>query len=375
MDLKREDGSDYEPDTLTSFHRAIKRKLDEIGYGFDMVKSSEFKTSKKVLEARRKDLKQSGKGNRPNKAEPLSVADEEKLWQIGQLGMHSPESLYNTVWYYNAKLFGFRGCQEARNLKWGDIELCTSDNGEFLEYNERATKTRCGNSGHIRSFKPKIFATGGDKCPISAYKSFKKNRPESMNHAESPFYLAINYNPSKTTNKWFKALPMGKERLQKTMSRMACNAGLSGHYTNHSVRKTMCTQLLHAGVPPTTIIQLSGHKNVQSLNNYATASKDQQRNMSNILVGKKRSCNMEVPVSTADKRPRSLPIVQDVPVPLAPTTTSLPLVQDVPMPLVPTTSVLTPTMSSSSVLESRNMLSGMFAGATFNGPVNITFTK
>jgi hypothetical protein len=310
MGLKREDGSDYEPDTLTAFHRAIKRRLDEIGYGHDILKSVDFDTSRKVLAAKRKELKQSGKGNRPNKAEPLNVEDEDKLWKTGQLGTHSPEALYNTIWYFNAKLFGFRGCQEARQLKWGDIELCSTDEGEFLQFNERETKTRSGNSTHIRPFKPKIFAIGGAKYPIEAYKKFSANRPSNMNHADSPFYLAVNYKPAQATNMWFKALAMGQERLQKTMARMATNAGLSGHYTNHSVRKTMCTQLLHAGVPPTTIIQLSGHKNVMSLNNYATASKDQQRCMSNILVGQKRT-NTDLPTLAA-KQPRQAEIqVQD----------------------------------------------------------------
>ena len=38
-------------------------------------------------------------------------------------------------------------------------------------------------------------------------------------------------------------------------------------------------------VPPTHIMQLSGHKNVQSVNNYSNISKEQQKNMSLILSG------------------------------------------------------------------------------------------
>ena len=36
-------------------------------------------------------------------------------------------------------------------------------------------------------------------------------------------------------------------------------------------------------VPPTHIMQISGHKNVQKLNNYSSLSEKQQLNMSNIL--------------------------------------------------------------------------------------------
>ena len=61
------------------------------------------------------------------------------------------------------------------------------------------------------------------------------------------------------------------------MRRMATGAGLQGRFTNHSVRKTMITNLLHVDLDSNNICQLSGHKNVQAVNNYAVASKKQQK--------------------------------------------------------------------------------------------------
>jgi integrase len=388
MSLKKEKGGDYEPDSLTGFHRAINRRLEELNYGYDLVKSAEFKTSKDVLAARRRELKQAGKGNKPNKADALTPQDEEKLWETGQLGLDTPESLFNTVWYLNAKLFGFRGSHEARQLKWGDIKLIETEDGDILEFNERETKTRTGNSSHLRPFKPKIYATEDPaRCPIVAYKKFAEHRPQLMLSDEAPFYLAINYRPITI---WFKAQAMGNERLQKTMARMASNAGLVGHFTNHSVRKTMCQQLLHAGVPPTTIIQLTGHKNVQSLNHYATASKNQQKEMGQILLGQKRSndCNDTPTLPLPTKRPNiALPSTSND-IQLTPSNhQSVPTIEfadsdSLDGPVFPGNAVsanlpIAPSSSSSisSRLEARsqNMLSGMFAGATFNGPVNISF--
>jgi hypothetical protein len=63
------------------------------------------------------------------------------------------------------------------------------------------------------------------------------------------------------------------------MRDMAKNANLTGKKTNHSARKSTCTKLLHAGIAPTTIQQLTGHKNVQSINNYAVASVEMQKTM------------------------------------------------------------------------------------------------
>lgn len=57
--------------------------------------------------------------------------------------------------------FGLRGHQEHVQLMWGDVQLETSANGEFLEFNERTTKTRQGTTrNNVRPFHPKMFATG-----------------------------------------------------------------------------------------------------------------------------------------------------------------------------------------------------------------------
>ena len=41
----------------------------------------------------------------------------------------------------------------------------------------------------------------------------------------------------------------------------------------------MMQELVQNDVPPTQIIQLSGHKNLNSVNNYSQASQQQQQNM------------------------------------------------------------------------------------------------
>ena len=92
------DGSDYEPNSLTSFHRGIGRYSQIIGYEYALVKSSEFHTSKKLLEMRRRQLKQAGKGNRPNRAESLSAEQEDRLWLTVKLGTDSAEMVQNNCW-------------------------------------------------------------------------------------------------------------------------------------------------------------------------------------------------------------------------------------------------------------------------------------
>ena len=74
------------------------------------------------------------------------------------------------------------------------------------------------------------------------------------------------------------------------MTKAAKSAGLPGNVTNHSVRKTCISRLMDAEVPVNYVAQLSGHKNLKSLDSYKTASDEHQLKMSLVLSsGKKTS--------------------------------------------------------------------------------------
>ncbi len=67
-------------------------------------------------------------------------------------------------------------------------------------------------------------------------------------------------------------------------------------------QKACVQRLLDAGVPHNTTAQLSGHKNIASLNRYSIASEDQQRQMSNILTGVQNTFDPRP--TTNDDQPR-----------------------------------------------------------------------
>ena len=106
-----------------------------------------------------------------------------------------------------------------------------------------------------------------------------------MNKAEAPFYPGINHIKTPSSSKsWFKANAMGVNKLNGLMKNMAIKAGLDCHrLTNHSTCKRMVQKLNDNDVPPTHIMQLSGHKNIQSINNYSHVSEQLQKTMSRIL--------------------------------------------------------------------------------------------
>ena len=71
------------------------------------------------MESQRKELKQMGKGNKPNKAETITTDQVEQLWEKGELGntieMLTPcKTLYL---FYITQAFGFSDSYESRQLR------------------------------------------------------------------------------------------------------------------------------------------------------------------------------------------------------------------------------------------------------------------
>ena len=129
---------------------------------------------------------------------------------------------------------------------------------------KRGSKTRTGEHEFVpdRAFNPKMYATGGSRCPVSIFKEYQSRRPPEMAAVDSPFYLAFIVKPSSQI--WFKKQPLGKNSLGSFMKSMSETAGLTGRYTKHSVRRTMISTLRKENVEPLNIIALAGQRNLKS---------------------------------------------------------------------------------------------------------------
>ena len=66
--------------------------------------------------------------------------------------------------------------------------------------------------------------------------------------------------------------------------------------TNHSARKFLLQQLRENNVEGTDIMQISGHKNVASKNNYSKISEEKHKQISKILSNTETNRNALVPV-------------------------------------------------------------------------------
>ena len=77
-----------------------------------------------------------------------------------------------------------------------DFSFCVDDNDtEYMTFKENPTKTRQGglNTKH-RSVLLKMFATGGQNCPVDLLKQSLSRHLQELRD-KGPFYLAIIENP------------------------------------------------------------------------------------------------------------------------------------------------------------------------------------
>ena len=96
-----------------------------------------------------------GKGKVHNRARSLSRAEENILWESGQLGCNSSRSLIQTVWWNNCLYFGMWGRDERHSLKIEQFRIETDKNGRrYISYMEGLSKTR--NKG--LNFKPRLIS-------------------------------------------------------------------------------------------------------------------------------------------------------------------------------------------------------------------------
>ena len=96
-------------------------------------------------------------------------------------------------------------------------------------------------------------------------------------------FLAINHKRKPGFLIWYFNSPLSKNAIGKFLVNAAKATGLPGNLSNHSLRKTWISHLMDANLPENYVAQLSGHKNLVSLDTYKSASQRHQRRMWMVL--------------------------------------------------------------------------------------------
>ena len=284
VETRRSDGALYPPNTLYAICCGLLRAVRESRPQINFLKDPEFSGFRKTLDGEMKRLRATGLGTKCKQAEPLTVAEENQLWEKGLLGNHSPQVLLDTMLFPCGIHFALRSGQEHRTLKITQFDIVNPTDGgaPYLIYTEITSKN---NSGGLTSRKIRAKTVthhsnlvNPSRCLVNLFQEYVGHRPSTE---VSAFYLTPLKKPQ--ANVWYSKMPVGHNTLSQTVSRLCKTAGIPGFKTNHSLRVTTATRLFQSGIDEQLIMDRTRHHSVDGIRRYKRVSEDQKQETSNIL--------------------------------------------------------------------------------------------
>ena len=280
MEIITKKGTAYSPKTL---HHLVCGIMRHIRQNCDQLEiDPQFADFHSSL-AEMKQLQAAGVGSIKKQAEPLTLEEEELLWEKKLLCNYSPEGLLNTMVFMNGLYFALRSGNKHHQLRHNPCQIQVIENpGErpYLQYTEDSFKNHPGGlKGHKQ--KPKVVIHHSNEenpCLLCFVRRFKLYN--SLCPAERPdnaFYLAPLTKPKEQC--WFSRTPLGHNTLKNIVKRMCETAGIPSYITNHSLRVTTATSLYSKGIDEQMVMERAGHRSIEG---YKRTSSEQQENISDI---------------------------------------------------------------------------------------------
>ena len=158
LEIRRRDGERYPPASLYQLCCGILHHLRAAGRAeVNIFEQAEFHMFCTTLDSEMKRLNSTGQYIHKRRAEPITVEDENLLWELGLLGTTSPTVLLHTLVYMVGLYFALRSGSEHRRLRYvpAQIQLIEKPHSRpYLIYQEDISKTNQGGL-HSRTKQPK----------------------------------------------------------------------------------------------------------------------------------------------------------------------------------------------------------------------------
>ncbi|ESO87023.1 hypothetical protein LOTGIDRAFT_154505 [Lottia gigantea] len=213
-------------------------------------------------------------------ADIISNQVENSMWMRGILGDCNPKTLLDTSVYLFELNFALRYGGEHRDLTLDQLSVGVNEQESYIKYSEKISKN---NQRGLKDFKvvPKYVTAyvheDPTRCIVKLYERYLQLRPEN---AATVVYLRPLTKP--TESAWYSVVPVGQKTLAKTVQRLYKASGLTGLYTNHSLRATYATRLFRCGVDEQLIAKTTGHRS-NAIRQYKRADTIQDAIVSKVI--------------------------------------------------------------------------------------------
>ena len=291
-EVKKLDGTDFPGKTLYDIVICLQFLLDTMGYCWKLLNESEsvFLKIRYTLDNMMKRHTAEGIGNSVRKAQVITFMDEDLLWSLGLLGVHSPQVLLNTVLFVLGMSCALRVGKEHRQLCSipfnSQFEFLYDEDAKlYVRYREdMGLKT---NKGGLKNRKTEgkvvdVYQLDSiDRCPVRILLVYMNKLPK--NRTCNALYLQ----PRKhfTQKTWFLNKPVGVNTLQSVIKNICSKAGLPGYYTNNSLRASSATRMYYNDVEEQVIQEITGHRSL-AVRSYKRTCDEQRKSASNSIFNK-----------------------------------------------------------------------------------------
>lgn len=307
QEVRRKDGNEYPPGSLTSIVAAVQRYLRENGrpeVSFLDDKNPTYDLLRKSLDAKLKQLTRKGVGCHKKQAQPITPEMEQVLWDEGIFSRKTGEGLTNAVYWYSSKMFGLRATDEHRQLDVSQFTIGTDQTGKYLRFLGRGCKNWQGGL-HQQKIDPKdlkIYAKPelGERCAVSIFEFYLGLIP-----ANGPFYRR----PLVGSPPRYSIQVIGVNKLAHIVKNFCEKAGFQGYFTNHSGKVTCATELFKQNIDEQLIMKQTGHRSQDAVRRYKRPSVQHQLQVSDILqppAAKKSSTSENLILCEKENTPSSM---------------------------------------------------------------------
>lgn len=268
-EVKKMDGSDFPPKTLYEILVTLQFHLETLGFSWKLLDDEAFKDLRFTLDNLMKVRCRSGLGNNVKQAQVITFQEEDLMWSKGILGVDTPQKLLDTLVYMLGLSCALRAGKEHRALRSLDhnSQFCIKYDDEgykFLFYREDlCNKTNRGGIKHKKYTGKTVSvypASNLERCPVTILELYMSKLPSLRKN--NCLYLRPLTSVSTYCDIWYKDAPVGVNTLQGVVKKLCKEAGLVGHYSNHSLRATAATRMYHGGNDEQVIQEHTGHRSL-----------------------------------------------------------------------------------------------------------------